>query len=226
MEEVLLNRSIIFASIFMIAFLVGSGFSYEIVNPQQYEKRITDLQNEISDLNNQISTLVTENAALESHISHLESQLNASVLGIYFSPKGGCEAQVLRWISRANVSIHILIYSFTLDSMDDALVEAYNRGIEIKVVFEKEQISTYSEYQKLKAAGVLVRNDTNPDLMHDKIMIVDGVIVLTGSFNWSDSAENSNNENLIVINSTYVAAQYEAELWKIWNKGIYLPFSG
>jgi phosphatidylserine/phosphatidylglycerophosphate/cardiolipin synthase-like enzyme len=215
-----LNRSTIFASIFIIAFLVGSGFSYEIVNPQQYEKRITDLQNEITDLNSQISTLMAENAALESQISQLESQLNTKVLGVYFSPKGGCEAQVLRWISRANESIHVLIYSFTLDSIDDALVEAYNRGVEIKVVFEKEQISTYSEYQKLKVAGVLVRNDTNSDLMHDKIMIVDGVIVLTGSFNWSNSAENSNNENLIVINSTSVAAQYEAEFLKIWNKGV------
>ena len=81
-------------------------------------------------------------------------------------------------------------------------------------------MTKHSEYQKLKAAGVPVRNDTNPGLMHNKVMIIDGKIVLTGSFNWSVSAEKKNNENLIVIRSLYVARVYEEEFDKIWNNSV------
>jgi phosphatidylserine/phosphatidylglycerophosphate/cardiolipin synthase-like enzyme len=56
--------------------------------------------------------------------------------------------------------------------------------------------------------------------MHDKIMIVDGKIVLTGSFNWSNNAENENNENLLIITSTSLATTYENEFQKIWNSSV------
>jgi phospholipase D len=202
----------------LITFLVGSGLGYIFVNPSQYEERIADLESEIADLNIQISALQSEKSFLESRILQLEQQLEIEVLGVYFSPKGGCEDQIIYWISRANVSLHILIYSFTLDSIGDALVEAHNQGLAVRVVLEKSQVSQYSEYQKLKAAGIMVRNDTNSKLMHNKVMIIDGVIVITGSFNWSQNAEERNNENLIVINSTYVAAVYEEEFAKIWSE--------
>jgi phosphatidylserine/phosphatidylglycerophosphate/cardiolipin synthase-like enzyme len=137
--------------------------------------------------------------------------------GVYFSPRGGCENQVINWINKANSSIHVLIYSFTLDSVGNALIEALDRHIEVKIVFEKGQIGQSSEYQRLRNSAVDVRNDTNPSYMHDKIMIVDGKVVLTGSFNWSNNAENENNENLLIITSTSLATTYENEFQKIWN---------
>jgi hypothetical protein len=181
---------------------------------------INDTNSEMSVLYEQISSRETQISFLQSRISSLEQQLESSigVLSVRFSPNGGCEDQVLYWIGRANVSIHVLIYSFTLDSIGDALVTAHNRGIEVQVVFEKGQISQYSEYQRLKDAGIAVRNDTNSHYMHDKIMIVDGIIVLTGSYNYSENAESYNNENLIVISSTFIAEAYEEEFAEIWNE--------
>ena len=140
--------------------------------------------------------------------------------GVYFSPRGGCENQVIDWINKANSSIHVLIYSFTLDSVGNALIEALGRHIEVKIVFEKGQIGQSSEYQRLRNSAVDVRNDTNPSYMHDKIMIVDGKVVLTGSFNWSNNAENENNENLLIIASTSLATTYENEFQKIWNSSV------
>ena len=182
-------------------------------NISLYEERIAILKDEAKRIAN-------EAASLRSRLKTLQSQANTTVLGIYFSPRGGCEAQIIRWINRANISIHVLIYSFTLDSISNALINAYNRGVDVKIVFERDQVTKYSEYQKLKAAGVPVRNDTNPGLMHNKVMIIDGKIVLTGSFNWSVSAEKKNNENLIVIRSLYVARVYEEEFDKIWNNSV------
>ena len=174
-----------------------------------FEAQVKELEGELAEKDSTI-------AELSARIEELERLPETKVLGIYFSPRGGCEEQVIYWINRANSSIHILIYSFTLDSISDALIEAHNRGIEVKVVFEKGQITEYSEYPKLKEATVSVRNDTNPRLMHHKVMIVDEVIVLTGSFNWSKSGEERNNENLIVIQSINIASVYEAEFQRIW----------
>jgi phosphatidylserine/phosphatidylglycerophosphate/cardiolipin synthase-like enzyme len=181
---------------------------------------VNDTNSEMLVLYEQISNRENQISILQSRISSLEQQLESStgVLGVRFSPNGGCEDQVLYWIGRANASIHVLIYSFTLDSIGDALVTAHNRGIEVQVVFEKGQISQYSEYQRLKDAGISVRNDTNSHYMHDKIMIVDGMIVLTGSYNYSENAESYNNENLIVISSTFIAEAYEEEFTEIWSE--------
>jgi phospholipase D len=136
---------------------------------------------------------------------------------VYFSPKGGCAQAVIHWIGRANQSIHVLMFIFSLDSVADALISAHKRGVEVKLVLDKSQ--SYSEFAALKAAGIEVRNDTNWEgIMHNKIAIIDHVIVLTGSFNWTDTADNSNNENLIVIHSVEVASRYESEFQKIWNQ--------
>jgi len=185
---------------------------------QEKDLTIQELQSQITEKENLISSL-------QDQISDLEQQLNLKVLGVYFSPKGECEKQLLYWINRANTSIHILIYSFTLDSISDALIDAHNRGVDVKVVFEKQQITQYSEYQKLKAAGIEVRNDTNPAYMHDKIMIIDGIIVITGSYNYSTNAEENNNENIIIILSDNVARVYEHEFEKIWKQSEGEPVS-
>ena len=136
----------------------------------------------------------------------------------YFSPKGGCEEAIIEWINKANKSIHIMIYSFTLDSISDVLISVYKKGIEVLIIFEKEQISKYSEDIKLKNSGINVKYDNNPALMHNKVMIIDSKVVLTGSFNWSSQAEDKNNENLLIIIDNEIAELYEKEFQKIWNE--------
>jgi phosphatidylserine/phosphatidylglycerophosphate/cardiolipin synthase-like enzyme len=136
---------------------------------------------------------------------------------VYFSPKGGCAEAVIYWIGRANQSVHVLMYIFTLDSIADALISAHKRGVEVRVVLDKSQ--SYSQYGVLRAAGIEVRNDTNWEgILHDKIAVIDNTVVLTGSFNWTTTAENNNNENLIVIRSFEVASRYESEFQKIWGQ--------
>jgi len=127
----------------IIGLVVGVMVGYAVA-PEGIER--TQLEQKISNL--------------EAQVVILQQQLATEILGTYFSPKGGCEDQILYWIERANTSIHILIYSFTLDSVGAALIDANNRGVDVKIVFEVQQISQYSEYQRLNAAGILVRNDT------------------------------------------------------------------
>jgi len=232
------KKSLVIGLVVGLVLGVISGSTYSEAGLDDLSQQITDLRDENRDLNlwlkgnitfyrekissleDEIGRLTGEVSLLRFRLESLQSQVNTTVLGIYFSPKGGCESQVIEWVRRANRTIHILIYSFTLDSISDALIEAHSRGVEVKVVFEKNQVTRYSEYQKLKAAGIAVRNDTNSGYMHDKVMIIDGVIVLTGSFNWSAHAEEKNNENLIIIKSLYVAGVYEGEFEKIWTSSV------
>jgi len=135
---------------------------------------------------------------------------------VFFSPKGGCKDEVIRWINRANRTVHVLIYSFTLDDVADALIKSHEKGLDVKVVFDKGQISEYSEYIPLNDAGVPVKKDTASGYMHNKVAIIDGYVVLTGSFNWSANAEEKNLENLVIIRDPILAQTYEKEFDHIW----------
>lgn len=181
--------------------------------------QISSLRSQLGAAQAEISRLNEEIQKLNATIVALKAVPEVSILGVYFSPRGGCASTLIHWLDRANLSIHVLIYSFTHDSIGDAVLAAYQRGVEVKIVFEKQQVTKYSEYFRLNAAGVQVRNDTNPDLMHHKVAIIDGHIVLIGSFNWSESADQDNNESLLVIRSTKLAAALEREFQRVWTTG-------
>jgi phosphatidylserine/phosphatidylglycerophosphate/cardiolipin synthase-like enzyme len=196
---------------------------------------ITELQSHINQKNQEIMTLSVDLGlskrqitSLQNQVSHLQSEVNKlqemrdiEILNISFSPEGDCEEQIIQWINRANESIHIMTYIFNLNSISNALIEAkISRNIEVKVVLEKEMINFFSEYQYLRNSSIEVRNDTNLEDMHNKVMVIDSLIVITGSFNWSTRAKENNNENLIVIKNAYAARVYEEEFLKIWNESV------
>jgi len=140
------------------------------------------------------------------------------VLGVCFSRTMNCSSLIGYWISRANESVHVMIYGFTLDYLSKALIDAVKRGVEVEVVIEGE--SAYwrgSEHVKFLQAGVNVRLDGNPYTMHHKVAIIDGRIVIIGSYNWTWSAENRNDENVIVLMSRSLAKSYEKEFQRVWS---------
>jgi cardiolipin hydrolase len=75
------------------------------------------------------------------------------------------------------------------------------------------------EYSTLKNASLNVRIDNRPGVMHDKHAIIDGRIVITGSFNWSTEANQQNRENLIILNNPIIATIYEQNFQTIWTAG-------
>ena len=85
---------------------------------------------------------------------------------------------------------------------------------------ERSQVesNTGSDYDRFRSAGITVRLDANPNQMHDKVMIIDGQIVVSGSFNYTYSAERYNDENLLVLYNQQIAEQYLAEFERIFNQ--------
>ncbi len=72
------------------------------------------------------------------------------------------------------------------------------------------------EYDRLRAAGVNVRLDGNPANMHHKVIIIDGQVLATGSYNFSASAEERNDENTLIIHNPQIAGEYLAEFERIF----------
>ena len=135
-----------------------------------------------------------------------------------FSPEQDCAAIVVHWISQAKISVHVLMFTFTLPQVADALIDAKSRGLDVRVVLERSQETSEVVRGRLLKAGIEVRMDSNEALMHDKIAVVDSKLILTGSFNWTESAKSSNNENLLAISDPTLAQTYESQFQAIWNE--------
>lgn len=163
---------------------------------------------------------VTEHLTVTSVVNPTHSS-QSDMAEYCFSPGGNCADVVIRWIQRATDSIHVLMYSFTPNEVADAVISAKNRGVDVKIVMERDNINAAGgEYSRLKSAGVDIRVDSNPNLMHDKIAIIDGHFILTGSFNWTASAETHNNENLVVLDNSTWASAFEAQFQQVYAQAI------
>ncbi len=137
---------------------------------------------------------------------------------VYFCPEDKCSTHVIDAIDNARTYVHVAMYDFTLKSIADALIRAKDRGVDVMVVIESDDVKG-SEYDRLKNAGVDIRLDGNPALMHNKFMVIDDILVETGSFNWTFSADTKNNENLIFLRSEALADSYETDFKKIYDAG-------
>ena len=128
---------------------------------------------------------------------------------VYFSPHGGCTAAVVREIGEAQKTLLVQAYSFTSAPIADAVAEAHRRGVAVAVLLDKSQrTEKYSSADFLLHNGVTTLIDDDHNIAHNKIMIIDGRTVITGSFNFSKNAENENAENLLVIRDEKLAAIY------------------
>jgi phosphatidylserine/phosphatidylglycerophosphate/cardiolipin synthase-like enzyme len=141
--------------------------------------------------------------------------LQASEIQVYFSPKGGCTEAVVESLENAKSEVLVQAYSFTSAPIAKALVDAEKRGVKVQVILDKSQrTEKYSSADFVAHAGIPTYIDTKHAIAHNKIMIIDGHKILTGSFNFTKAAEENNAENLLVIEDPKLAAKYTAN-WKV-----------
>jgi len=140
-------------------------------------------------------------------------------ISICFSPNGNCVNEILELIQSSKKTIDAAIFSFTSLELSRALVEAKNRGVKIRVISDNAQADDkYSKYQYLKDSGIPARIDGSKGSMHDKFAVIDNKILITGSYNWSQSAETRNFENVVVIEDEKIAKIFADEFERIWEE--------
>jgi phosphatidylserine/phosphatidylglycerophosphate/cardiolipin synthase-like enzyme len=137
------------------------------------------------------------------------ADLTPSNTQVYFSPNGGCTEAITKEIDRAKTDIFVQAYSFTSAPIAKALLNAHKRGVKVQAILDKSQkTAKYSSATFLYNAGVPTFIDAKHAIAHNKIMIIDRETVITGSFNFTKAAENSNAENLLVIKNKEIAKAY------------------
>ena len=123
-----------------------------------------------------------------------------ATIEVFFSPDGGCTDTIVRELGLAKSSIRIQAYSFTSTPIAKAIIDAKKRGVKVEAVLDKSnRTDKYSGATFLKNQGCDVLIDAKHAIAHNKIMIIDEKVIITGSFNFSKAAETSNAENLLVI---------------------------
>jgi phosphatidylserine/phosphatidylglycerophosphate/cardiolipin synthase-like enzyme len=133
--------------------------------------------------------------------------LNNTPAKVYFSPNGGATDAIVKEIGGAKSEILVQAYSFTSTPIAKALVDAHKRGVRVEAVLDKSQRKVkYTSATFLANMRVPTYIDDKHAIAHNKIMIIDKTIVITGSFNFTKAAEEKNAENLLMIRSKDLAA--------------------
>jgi len=165
----------------------------------------------------------TQRATPGTHLTPLELQSGYGVRGtwyeLYFTDPasplasqatGGVDAPLVESIDAARLSIDVAAYSLGLNSVRNALLRAYDRGVTVRVVMETDNMDR-SDPQIMMEAGIRIVGDNSAGLMHNKFIVIDRSEVWLGSMNFTDSGTYEDNNNLIRIHSTQMAENFIKE---------------
>jgi len=143
--------------------------------------------------------------------------IDGTPLQVLFAAEDEVASHLVPLIQSAQSSIRFMAFSFTHDDIGAAMLARAKAGVDVKGIFETRGSETeYSEMPGLYCAGVPVRQDGNPGTFHHKVFVIDDQTVVTGSFNFSSSADESNDENVIIVTNGDIAAQYLQEFERRW----------
>jgi phosphatidylserine/phosphatidylglycerophosphate/cardiolipin synthase-like enzyme len=128
---------------------------------------------------------------------------------VYFSPHGGCTEAIIKELNKAKSTILVQAYTFTSDPIAKALSNAHKRGVKVEVILDKSQ-KTYksSSATFFFNSGIPTKINAKHAKAHNKFMVIDGEIIITGSFNFTKAAEKNNAENLLIIHDKKLALLY------------------
>src|SRR5690349_2837505 len=107
---------------------------------------------------------------------------------VFFSPNGGAESAIIRNIDSARRQIYVQAYSFTSEPISSALINAKRRGCEVHIILDKGQKKAKgSQWERCLAAGIPITFDIPVKIQHSKVILIDSMCVITGSYNFSKS---------------------------------------
>lgn len=156
----------------------------------------------------------------QSHIPHTPYPLltiDSAVVEVFFPPNDAASRRLVELIAAADESVVFMASNFTSDPLTEALLSATRRGVSVSGLMDADNAisDTGSDYRSLVAAGIPVMLDKEPGKMHHKVMIIDNAIVAFGSYNFTSSAENFNDEDLLIVHDPGLAARFLAEYQRL-----------
>lgn len=155
-----------------------------------------------------------------SQLAEQTTNVEGTPIWIVYTPEDGAlEQAIIPLVNAAQFEVRFLAFSFTDYPLANAMIQRFQNGASVAGVYENVGSDTdAAEFDTLFCAGVSVRRDGNPGFMHDKVIIVDQRYIITGSLNFSTNAEDSNDENVIILDNAEIARLYLQEFDRIWSQ--------
>jgi phosphatidylserine/phosphatidylglycerophosphate/cardiolipin synthase-like enzyme len=144
-------------------------------------------------------------------------QVGAANVQVYFSPEDGVAKHIVQRLKAAKTNIRFMAFSYTADDVASTMIAQKQAGVVVQGVFEKQNASgSGADFNRLKQGGVDVLEDGNCYILHHKVIIIDEHIVITGSYNFTGSAERDNDENLVIVDDPRLARAYLDEFEQVY----------
>jgi len=150
--------------------------------------------------------------------------VGGKIIELFFSPSDGTSAHILSAINSAETDFSFAMFTFIHNDIGDAVIDVHNSGALVKGIIEN--ISYFgSEYSSLVSAGIpVLSHENSPNSFHHKYGVADATnqasdpLVITGSHNWTNSAEEDYDENTLIIHDGQIAAMYYEEFMTRYNE--------
>lgn len=154
-----------------------------------------------------------------STINNQWAILDGTALQVLFSPEDRALNNLIALVADAKSSIRFLAYSFTDQPLAQTMIDRSKAGVDVKGIYETfGSNSIYSQLRTFWCLGIPVRRDGTSAYLHHKVIIIDNSIVVTGSLNFSSNGDESNEENVLIVDNPQIAALYLQEFDKLWNQ--------
>jgi phosphatidylserine/phosphatidylglycerophosphate/cardiolipin synthase-like enzyme len=140
----------------------------------------------------------------------------------YYFPRANQDAQkaLLHIMDSSAQTLDVAVYSITDGTIASAMVRAKLRGVTVRLLTDSTQSAGKSQktlLAKIKSAGIPIKTNSHSGLMHLKMTVADKKIATTGSFNYTKSAQKSNDEVFVVLNNAQIATGFDSEFETMWN---------
>ena len=140
----------------------------------------------------------------------------------YFAPEKEVAPIIGDLVNTAQSEILFMAFSFTIDLVGEPMLDRAEAGVAVRGVFEttgsESDFSYYGDFLDSGMDNVQVRQDGNGRIMHHKVIIIDRQTVIFGSFNFSNSANDSNDENIVVVHDPTFTSFFVEEFNAVWDE--------
>lgn len=157
------------------------------------------------------------------HTSKLKSNynnrfsINNSEIEIYFSPQDKPSTRIIQLIKGAKKYIYIPTFLITHNEISEELINAHNRGVDVRVIIDANSVtSRNTKHAKLRQAGIMLKTENYAGKLHSKMIIIDDLYLITGSMNFTNSGDNKNDENVLIIKDKTIAKLHRDFFLYLW----------
>jgi phosphatidylserine/phosphatidylglycerophosphate/cardiolipin synthase-like enzyme len=136
---------------------------------------------------------------------------------VFFSPGEHCTRKIVALLDSAARQVEVCVFTITDDRITNAILDAHGRGVGLRIVTDNDKaFDPGSDVERLRRAGVPLRIDQSEFHMHHKFALFDAATLLTGSFNWTRSAAQFNEENFLVTRSPRLVSAFAEQFERLW----------